>query len=79
MQKIFLITSVSYTNQNLILGGLKVKYENQICLECKILPICNICTQHKLKIIKENGHMVECKKELKEEIIHNRISALTNI
>lgn len=68
---------IEYTN--LYNERLKVKYENQICLECKILPICNICTQHKLKIIKENGHMVECKKELKEEIIHNRISALTNI
>ena len=64
---------------NLYEERLKVKYKNPICLKCKILPICNICTQHKLKTIKRIGHMVECDKELKDEIIHNRISSLTNI
>ena len=55
---------------------LKVKYELDTCLKCKILPICIVCTQHKLKQIKENGAFSECSQEEKDEMIRDRIHLL---
>lgn len=57
---------------------LKAKYNQDICIKCKNLPICNVCSQQKMKIIKEYDHMVACDKKIMNEMVQNRIFELTN-
>lgn len=51
-------------------------YGDEVCNECKLFPICDICTQHKLRMKAQTGSFSECSIPCKEEILTRRLSSL---
>ena len=52
---------------------LRVMYETEVCNQCQLFPICDYCTERKLRIIRKSGHFRECSDVLKEEILSRRL------
>ena len=64
---------------NLHRQRIDVKYYNTICSGCKIYPICTVCTETKLRILKEGQTFKKCTDEQIDEMIINRIETNLNL
>jgi|GEM_PF-657889 hypothetical protein len=53
-------------------------YHISCCTQCKLFPICDVCTQHKLKTIYKTGEFSKCSTLQMEEILNKRLYSLIN-